>query len=1163
MRISRKVRRRLAGALVITAVALAVSAVVVRTWVVPKVIIAQIGKFYGGKVEVRSWWLDRHSAGLVGVVLHEGKAADSPEWLTAERVSTDLSLDGLLRGQFVPTKVVIERPKLALRFDGKNQMTSKIPLIPQPQPKGKGDAKAVPLPELVIADGSVSVKQEGREELSIAVVGGSLNAKDGREILDAATEDPTWGRFALSGDFAPDFQEGVVRLATGPNLVVDQNKTSRLPFVPTDVWTNLEPRGPVEAKVQISLNLKDPTPVHVHTDIELHHVSAKLQTLGITATDTTGQIVVDDDKVTVRNLEGKTLGGNIGAGGRLDFDPRQPPRFDMAMTLNQIDITQAPKAWQLDKVGANGRLSGDVDLKVALAPNGPDLTGTVGRAVIEGGSFQGIPVKSLSVTMRAEGQNLQYDAGLPGSSPTMTAADGSPIPPKEGDAPEAALWNSLEEAVPLLTIWNGGRLVSGWIASEMKNQKADPAKTGKGGITLPRTVSTEVELEDVDLDMILDKARKYGIKIPVPVAGKFTLKAKATIPIASPGDLKQYLFHGEASLKAASIDHVDIGRIDAKLDLADGVLELSDFRGQFVDHPSGDDDHPPIETGLPARDGALAAGGFRGGVKIQLAPRGRLSAHFEGHDLPLGELAAPALPVPTPLSGLLSLKAEASADIALLGDPTAWTVAGHADSRRIKYQGAVLDQVATRIRLGDGKASVEEFTATLAGRPLTANANLAVASPYAFDGRVDVKGWELSEILAFVPGVPRPSPASGTIDAQGEANGTLTPFAIQTRGSARILRAKTEAGPMGNLVLQWTTDRDAIAITGVEAQTFGGRLSAEARIPIKAGSPLEASANFKGIDLAPLASTLLGDELKLTGLADGRVKVVMPLDASSIDADVRINAPDLTVRGIPAESAHVTVKGVKDRLDFEVTAESLGGQIRFTGTAPVGGDRTKMIVNAELQAAGFQMLSLWRGLGLSGEITKFNGLAAVAMNLRATVKPFALWARGGFEFRDLHMESPRVPIGGLRGDLSRTPTTWRVDKLVGDLFGGPLNRRSLGRDPAGQDAHRELRRQGRPGLARQDDARRAVDGPQRRGRGVAPGPRPVRWDLAGRQRRRHPSRQGLQHPADQPPLPGRTHLEPGQRHRRVPLPPVDLAGRRRLAPGQRHAPARQRALVSG
>src|SRR5947208_3488190 len=85
---------------------------VVRTWVVPAVIVNQIRARYQGKVVVGDWWLGLHSAGITGVTLGETSSDDSPAWFSADRISTDLSLAGLIRGRTKPTRVEIDRPRI-------------------------------------------------------------------------------------------------------------------------------------------------------------------------------------------------------------------------------------------------------------------------------------------------------------------------------------------------------------------------------------------------------------------------------------------------------------------------------------------------------------------------------------------------------------------------------------------------------------------------------------------------------------------------------------------------------------------------------------------------------------------------------------------------------------------------------------------------------------------------------------------------------------------------------------------------------------------------------------------------------------------------------------------------------------------------------------------
>src|SRR4051812_2999885 len=101
MRIPGKVLKGLGVGLVAAVVVF----VVVRTWVVPAVIVTRIRAPPGGKVRIRDWWLNGQGAGVVGLTVAEGPAADAPVWLSSPRASTDLSLGGFLRGRFAPRRI--------------------------------------------------------------------------------------------------------------------------------------------------------------------------------------------------------------------------------------------------------------------------------------------------------------------------------------------------------------------------------------------------------------------------------------------------------------------------------------------------------------------------------------------------------------------------------------------------------------------------------------------------------------------------------------------------------------------------------------------------------------------------------------------------------------------------------------------------------------------------------------------------------------------------------------------------------------------------------------------------------------------------------------------------------------------------------------------------
>jgi translocation and assembly module TamB len=159
-----------------------------------------------------------------------------------------------------------------------------------------------------------------------------------------------------------------------------------------------------------------------------------------------------------------------------------------------------------------------------------------------------------------------------------------------------------------------------------------------------------------------------------------------------------------------------------------------------------------------------------------------------------------------------------------------------------------------------------------------------------------------------------------------------------------------------------------------------------------------------------------------------------------VDGEANLLAPDLTIHegsgeGIHVQALRLTATAAKGRVDYDATADSLGAKIRFRGSAPIVHDLSRAIAQAEVQAAGFRLNEAWRGLGIGGGLAELDGLGAIDANLRASIKPHRLWANSIFEFRDLHY-GPHLHLGGLRGTAALTPTTWRLDGVTGDLFGG-------------------------------------------------------------------------------------------------------------------------------
>jgi len=970
-----------------------------RTWLVPALIANRVQAAYGGRATVRGWWVDAKSAGVVGLTLHEGAGADSPVLATVARVSAEIALADLLRGRFRPRRVTLLEPRVTLRLDQEARPLTRVPWK-RDRRASKADA---PVPLVVVERARVTVRQEGHPEMVVSGIGGRLAPdRTGASRWTGQADDPAWGHWDVVGNFPPGFRGGQI-VATGLGVEASPEKEVCLPFIPGEVWKNVQARGPVDVRLAVRLTPGEAQPARVRTEITLRRAAVTLAPVGLTAVGTTGKVVVEDGLVRLNRVAGRSVGGGVEADGTMDFT-RTPPRCDLTVKADGLSVAEAPAAWKLEDRGVvGGRLTGSVRIRASLAPEGLDLTGSSGEGVVRGATVQGVPVKSLRLAMRGEGKDVRLEAGG-----------------ERGDA-------------DLERVAYGAALVAA-------------GRTGQSGpgskkMQFPRSFSTEIDLEDVELSRLVDKAAALGVVLPVEVAGRFSLKAEATIPLGALRDLKGYVFRGRVTLSGASVAGVDLGRASAHIALENGVLEVTDLRGRLVDLPDGGRNNRPGPTPQVPSAGPLPPGGFRGEFRAEISPPGRMSARVEANRLPVGELAAPYLPRPTPLSGLVSLDLNARADVAALKNPEAWAVEGTLHSEKVTYHDATLDAVSTRFTVEGGRLDVSELSAKLAGRPLSARVKAGLSPPYAYEGKVDVADWSIDDLLALIPALPRPAPAGGRLTVRADAKGTLAPWSVETRGEGRLAEGRLGPVPLGDVPFHWDTVPGAVLVSGVEARPLGGRLSAEARVPTGPGEPAVGSITALGVDAALLAAAMPGNRVSVTGSADVRVTFSVPTvrtpDAPAVSADVRLSASDLVIQGLPARGARAALAVRGGALTYEVVAETLDGKLRFDGDLPLaaltaGGAPS----HARLQAGWFTLATLWKTEGVTGALTNLDGLFALGARVDLPEDPSRRRAQAVGELRGLRWG--KTPLGNLRAVAALTPSAWRVVPLTGELLGGAV-----------------------------------------------------------------------------------------------------------------------------
>src|SRR5262245_35293975 len=102
----------------------------------------------------------------------------------------------------------------------------------------------------------------------------------------------------------------------------------------------------------------------------------------------------------------------------------------------------------------------------------------------------------------------------------------------------------------------------------------------------PGYLEVSLALEDVDLAELV---KRLHLELPLRVAGQLSFRVKATIPLATPRDLKTYRLEGTATLPTLDLQGLTLRAIDAKFHYADGTLYVDRLDGRVPDPTRADD----------------------------------------------------------------------------------------------------------------------------------------------------------------------------------------------------------------------------------------------------------------------------------------------------------------------------------------------------------------------------------------------------------------------------------------------------------------------------------------------------------------------------------------------------------------------------------------------
>jgi translocation and assembly module TamB len=353
---------------------------------------AQLSESVGLPVEIES--LDVGVGSSTAAFRIPDTAADPPEdILRVKSLTTDLSLAGILSGKSSPSNVTMNDVDILLRLDEKGKMLTPLPA---PKPSSGGPTA---LPVVKVSGGRVRIRQAGRAEFVVSGVAAELKRDGDGYALSGTIDDPNWGKWAIAGRLADDPADGSVELTT-PRGELKEPLLRTIPYVPQEVWDNLQASGETPAAVRFTFKPGQ----DLGYAVEVNPTAAADITLPaaeVTLSQVRGKVLIADGKVAVTSGSVAVAEGTIGVSGEYAFD-KPTAVIALKLAADKLDLRKLPAKWGLPKE-IEGKLKGSAELEVRLPPDGPpDYRGS-GSGQVEGAKLAGLDAEITLRLVAADG----------------------------------------------------------------------------------------------------------------------------------------------------------------------------------------------------------------------------------------------------------------------------------------------------------------------------------------------------------------------------------------------------------------------------------------------------------------------------------------------------------------------------------------------------------------------------------------------------------------------------------------------------------------------------------------------------------------------------------------------------------------------------------------
>ncbi len=954
-------------------------------WVVARVT-SELEKFYGDRVTVESASIGVFgSSSVAGLRLYEAKPQDTA-WLEVKDVSADLSAWEMLTGTAEPSQITLDGATLTLRWDKDGNFVSRWPSAPEPS----GDSPQ-PMPQIKLRDSRLVLQKAGQVASKIEGIQGTLVAEGDQYVLRGKISEEKWGDWKIDGSFGSGKGLFTLKLTPVNFVTLTDAKLQGLPFIADQVWKNIRPQGKSSGEVLLTWNM-DTGKFDYRVEVQAVDNTVTLPGMGVTMKDISeGKVIIEGTRARIHQLQGRSLGGRVSLSGEIDYGKPELHVDLPKVTVSRVPVANIPERWKFP-LRMEGNLSAEASFSAVMHQDHVKVLGQVdGRIKKESDTT---PKATFELKVNATAQGITWGQGKPDPKEEKKGKpkDTTEPPPKMTSLFQSGLQAVLFSQVLLL------------------QQSAEPGKkTPKANQPEKKNdkIELKLSLNEVDLAETIKTAK---IKLPFPVKGTVSLKAKVGIPPEGFGDLQKYSATGTATANNLQIADLFIESAKAQIDYDKGVLQLEQFEAVF-----------------PQKGGS-----FVGTAKMGVLPLGQLTAQLMAKEVALQAFAS--LLQDKTAGGNFSGQVDVSVPVEKFQDPTAWNGTAKVASETLTVSGLTLKSGRLEMQVKDGVTNMTTLKGKLEGTPVSGTAKLALKDKYPFQAKLEVPEGQL-DVLEKLPKTVRPLIGiSGKLDATVKASGTLQPFSYNLAGTVKATRVKVYKTTFEKAEFGWTLDGQMLKITDLTGQAYDGRVNGSATIPLAAKQDGAINLNINQMQAKAMAK-----ELKLPFTLAGEINGTLKANESpSVRASLDLASKELKFQGVAVDNLKADVQLKQQEVFYTIRSKALGGTIEAEGKVPLPKKPKEPVGDGVLRMTNVNLDQVWRLLNRQPvQAVPLTGIA----NLRLTYRhgPTTFLPTGSGELTITNLKWERLTLAPtVKADITVRPGALGVDNVRAQLAGGSL-----------------------------------------------------------------------------------------------------------------------------